>query len=233
MIIAIVQARCSSTRLPGKVLAPVAGAPMIIRQLERVERATMIDNIVVATSVEASDDPLADLIESTGRAVRRGPLQDVAARFAQVADEFAPDHIVRLTADCPVADHAIIDRVVGEHLASGADYTSNVMPRTYPRGLDVECISTVTFERMMQLDLTEPEREHVTMGIYSRPSEFVLHNVVQSDDSSNLRWTVDLPEDLEFVRAVYDALYADNPDFTQEDILNLLARAPHLTHLEK
>lgn len=230
MILAIVQARCSSTRLPGKVLAPVAGRAMILRQLERLQRSTAIDTLVVATSVEPSDDPLVELMESEGITIRRGPLADVASRFAMVASEFSPDSIVRLTADCPLADHAVIDRVIGEHVSSGADYTSNTQVRTYPQGLDVECVTAAAFDRMMALPLSDAEREHVTMALYSRPNEFVLRNVSQSDDHSNLRWTVDRPDDLEFVRAVYDALYGTTPDFLQDDILALLARTPGLNH---
>ncbi|WP_223694640.1 cytidylyltransferase domain-containing protein [Leifsonia poae] len=228
MTLAVLQARLSSTRLPGKVLAPVLGVPMILRQIERLRRSTTIDTLVVATSVEASDDPLANLLEKDGVLVRRGPLQDVAARFAAVVQEFRPSTLVRLTADCPLADHAVIDRVVEEHLASGADYTSNVIDRTYPDGLDVECIAVPAFERMLALPLTQPEREHVTLAIYSRPESFVLKSVEQSPSHAGLRWTVDLPADLEFVRAVYEHLYDRNPDFGQADILELVERTPGL-----
>jgi spore coat polysaccharide biosynthesis protein SpsF len=229
MILAIVQARSSSRRLPGKVLAPVSGAPMILRQLERVARSSMIDETVVATSVEPSDDSLVEILEEQSIEYRRGSLDDVAARFLQVADEFMPDTIVRLTADCPLADHQVIDRVISEHVRSGADYTSNTLERTYPQGLDVECVTFGAFSRLMELPLSADEREHVTLGVYSRPDDFELNSVTQGHNYSALRWTVDLPDDLAFVRTIYDALYARTPDFAQEDILEFLAGNPGLS----
>ena len=229
MILAVVQARCSSTRLPGKVLAPVLGKAMILRQLERLQRSTRIDHLVVATSTADSDDPLVDLLTNEGVEVRRGPLEDVAARFLLVAREFAPDSIVRLTADCPLTDPAVIDTIIARHIDSGADYTSNVIERTYPQGLDAECVTFEAFERVMELPLTDAEREHVTLAIYTRPTEFRLASVTQPTDWSELRWTVDLPADLEFVREMYSALYPDNPEFGQQDLLRLLAEHPELS----
>jgi spore coat polysaccharide biosynthesis protein SpsF len=231
VILAIVQARCSSTRLPGKVLKSVQGEPMIVRQLERVERARRIDQIVVATSTDPSDDELVDLLKSRGTFVRRGPLGDVAERFAGVVAEFAPDSIVRLTADCPLADHGVIDTVIGEHLSSGADYTSNVIYRTFPQGLDVECVTTATFSTLLGHALDAAEREHVTLGIYNRPEEFSLHSVVQPVDRSALRWTVDRQDDLDFVRSIFQQLYPRKPDFTQADVLELIERIPSLRHV--
>ncbi len=232
MTIAILQARLSSSRLPGKVLAPVLGRPMILRQIERLERSTMIDTLVVATSVEASDDPLVELLEAEGVLVRRGPLDDVAERFARVVREFESSTMVRLTADCPLADPAVIDTVVREHLASRADYSSNVIERTYPDGLDVECVQVEAFERLLALPLTPAEREHVTVGIYARPESFRLHSVTQEPPHPGLRWTVDVPDDLEFVRAVYAHLYDGKPDFDQTDVLELISREPSLNRTE-
>jgi len=230
MILAIIQARCSSTRLPGKVLKPVLDQPMIIRQLERVTRAERIDRIVVATSTDPSDDVLADLLTTAGYDVRRGSLNDVAGRFADVVAEFEPDSFVRLTADCPLADHEVIDDVIAGHLASGADYTSNVIERTYPQGLDVECVTSEAYSRLLQFVLNVREREHVTLGIYQRPSKFSLHSVTQGVDLSALRWTVDRQDDLDFVRSVYTQLYPDNPDFSQANVLELVTRVPSLNH---
>ncbi len=232
MILAIVQARCSSSRLPGKVLAPVAGQPMILRQVERLRRSRLIDELVIATSVDPSDDDLVDVLTTEGVAVRRGSLEDVASRFAVVIEEWEPTTIVRLTADCPLADPEVIDRVIGEHLDTGADYTSNVIERTYPRGLDVECLGSGTFATLMRLPLTLEEREHVTLGIYHRPEAFALHSVTQSPDRSHLRWTVDLKEDLDFVCAVYEALYDDDPRFGQDEVVALLDRQPNLVRLD-
>ncbi len=232
MILGVLQARSSSTRFPGKVLAPLHGAPMILQQLARLAHSARLDRLVVATSVDASDDELVRVLEAAGVTVRRGPLDDVVGRFALVVEEFAPDHLVRLTADCPLADAVVIDRVLEEHLATGSDYTSNTLVPTYPDGLDVECISATAFANLIALDLTEREREHVTLGLYSRPQEFTLHNVTQSPDRSALRWTVDVPADLEFVRAVYERLYDGNPGFGQDAIVRLLREHPELTRTE-
>jgi spore coat polysaccharide biosynthesis protein SpsF len=232
MILAVLQARCSSTRFPGKVLAPLHGAPMILRQLERLQRSELVDELVVATSVDASDDPLVEVLEAAGVAVRRGPLDDVVARFALVVTEFPADHIVRLTADCPLADAGVVDSVIRAHLERGGDYTSNTLVPTYPDGLDVECVTGAAFERLLDLPLDEREREHVTLGIYGRPAEFRLVNVTQSPDRSNLRWTVDVPADLDFVRAVYERLYDGDTGFGQEAILRLLSEHPELNRTD-
>lgn len=232
MILAILQGRLSSTRLPGKVLEPVLGEPMIVRQLERLARSERIDRLVVATSIDTSDDPLEAELVARGVEVRRGPLHDVVGRFAGVVAELAPQHIVRLTADCPLADPAVIDLLIESHLASGADYTSNTIERTYPDGLDAEIVSAPAWDRLLALPLTESEREHVTLGLYSRPDDFVLGSVRQEVDRSELRWTVDLPDDLAFVREVYERLYHGNPGFGQDDILALLAEHPELNRTE-
>jgi spore coat polysaccharide biosynthesis protein SpsF len=202
---------------------------MIIRQLERLAGSSMIDQLVVATSTDASDDPLADLLEGRSVEYRRGSLDDVAARFLQVADEFQPTHIVRLTADCPLADPSVINHVIEAHVRLGADYTSNTIERSYPQGLDVECMTFSAFSTLMALELTRDEREHVTLGIYSRPTRFRLQSVTQGENHSDLRWTVDLPEDLEFVRTIYAALYEKNPRFAQEEILEFLSTRPELS----
>ncbi|KRC60443.1 hypothetical protein ASE14_05325 [Agromyces sp. Root81] len=226
--LAVLQARVSSTRLPGKVLRPILGVPMILRQVERLRSSSRIDQLVVATSVAASDDALAATCADAGVEVRRGPLDDVVGRFALVVDEFEPDTIVRLTADCPLCDVGVIDQVIQRHLESGSDYTSNTLEPTYPDGLDVECISADGFARLRVLDLSTREREHVTLGMYSRPDRFSLLNVAQVPDRSELRWTVDVPDDLEFAAAVYAALYDSRRPFGQSEILSLLERRPEL-----
>jgi spore coat polysaccharide biosynthesis protein SpsF len=228
MIVGVLQARMSSTRLPGKVLAPLAGEPMILRIVERIRRARSLDQLIVATSVDPSDDPLVQLLEEAGVAVRRGSLTDVFSRFLAVADEFDPQVVVRLTGDNPLVDPDVIDRVVREHLDSGADYTSNSLTRTFPRGLDVEAVSPEALRSLAPRDLQPDEREHVTIGVYRRPDEFRVHQVTQEPDHSELRWTVDYPEDFAFAEAVYDRLYAAQPAFGQADVLALLEREPAL-----
>ncbi len=229
MILGILQARSSSTRFPRKVLQPLLGEAMILRQLERLARSHHIDQLVVATSEDSSDDELASLVSATGWEVRRGPLDNVVERFARVVAEFAPDHVVRLTADCPLAVPQIVDRVIEEHLEHKADYTSNVLIPTFPDGLDVEVFTAAAFTRLTLAALASSEREHVTLGMYGRPEEFTTWNVSQETDHSDLRWTVDVPEDLLFVEGVYQRLYESNAEFGQEEILSLLEQEPSLS----
>jgi spore coat polysaccharide biosynthesis protein SpsF len=228
MILGVLQARCSSSRLPGKVLADVHGRPMIVRQLERLARSSSIDRLVVATSADPSEDALATAMAEAGVEVRRGPLDDVLERFRLVVEEFDPAHVVRLTADCPLADHAVVDQIIDAHLAGGSDYTSNVLRPTFPDGLDAEVVTRDAFERLVASGPDAREREHVTLGIYGHPERFTLRNVEQAPDRSRLRWTVDVPDDLAFVREVYARLYDENPDFLQADILGLLEQHPEL-----
>jgi spore coat polysaccharide biosynthesis protein SpsF len=219
---AIVQARMTSTRFPGKVLADLAGGPMILRQLERVSRADCLDLIVVATSDDPSDDVLAATVEQAGFPVIRGSLDDVLGRFITAIDAYEPEIVVRLTADCPLASPAVIDQVVNDFLSTGADYVSNTMTPTFPDGLDVEVVTAQSLRKVDELSIDPPEREHVTLGIYRRPELFTIRNVENSSDLSHLRWTVDTQEDLAFVRDVYADLYQQNPNFDVAEILEYL-----------
>jgi len=221
--LAILQARMSSSRLPGKVMAPVLGAPMIGRQIERIKRAKLVDKLVVATSDDASDDPLAAYVQSLGVDVFRGSLDDVLGRFCQVLQGYYDvTCVVRLTADCPLTDPELIDKVIAHHLETGADYTSNTLrSRTYPHGLDVEVIKTEVLEDAGARAKDPYEWEHVTPYIYRRPEQYRLAGVARHDSQAHLRWTVDLPADLEFVRAVYRELYPKKPAFTSQDIARL------------
>jgi spore coat polysaccharide biosynthesis protein SpsF len=215
MILGVIQARMSSSRLPGKVLAPVLDTPMIGRQVERLRRSRRLDALVLATSREASDDPLADYCASLGLGVVRGPLEDVLARFALALDAFPQaTTLVRLTADCPLTDWRVLDAMVDHHLAAGADYTNNTLPqRTFPHGLDVEAAQVAAF-RAAVAEATDPyDREHVTPFLYRNPQRFRVEGLTRTPSLAHLRWTVDYPEDLEFVRHVYAALYAADPDF--------------------
>jgi len=221
-VLAILQARMSSRRLPGKVLAPVFDMPMIQRQIERIRHSKELDKLVVATSTERDDDAIAALCEAIGQPCFRGPLDDVLGRFVGALDSHGPaDHVVRLTADCPLIDWTIIDRCVREHIAAGSDYTSNAIVRTFPDGLDVEVIRSEAL-REANAEARDPEsREHVTPFIHSKPDRFQIIHVTQPDDLAALRWTVDTPDDLNFVRAVYASLYERNPRFASDDILDL------------
>lgn len=209
----------SSTRLPGKVLKPVAGAPMILRQVERVRRAGRIDRLVVATSDQAGDDPLAAVLSDAGVEVFRGPLDDVLARFLGALEAHPAEHVVRLTADCPLADPGLIDAAVARHLATGADYTANrVASAGYPKGQDVEVITARALRRAGAEAATPEEHEHVTWGVWNHPERYRIERLAPPVDEGEVRWTVDRPDDLEFVRAVYEALYPRDPAFSSDDV---------------
>jgi spore coat polysaccharide biosynthesis protein SpsF len=216
----------TSSRFPGKVLAGLNGRPMIARQLERLARSTQLEGLVVATSVDDSDDELADFVGSLGVEIFRGDLNDVLGRFVGVAERWNPEVIVRLTADCPLASPSVIDRVVSEFFANEVDYASNTLNPTFPDGIDVEVVKSSALTWVNENSTDADEREHVTLGVYRRPEDFRLLSVRDSVDHSSLRWTVDEAADLEFVRWVYCELYEANPGFEYQDILDLIARNP-------
>lgn len=226
--LAIVQARTSSSRLPGKVLRPLAGEPMVLRQLQRISRAERLEGIVVATSDDPSDDELAVLLADSGYDYIRGSLEDVLARYLQAVDDYQPDAVVRLTADCPLISAQVIDHVVERFHASNADYVSNTMRPTYPDGLDVEVVSAAALQAVGRESVDPPEREHVTLGIYRQPERFVIENVVDPSgrDHSDLRWTVDTAEDFAFASQVFEYLHPQ--EFEYEDVLALVAEHPEL-----
>ena len=203
---------------------------MILRQLERMHRAQTLDLIVVATSDDPSDDDLAEIIIDAGYDVVRGPLDDVLARFIRVIDEYQPDVVVRMTADCPLISPGVIDDVVRAFDLSDADYVSNTMVPTYPDGLDVEVVSARVLREVARASTDPDEREHVTLGVYRRADQFVVTNVTDpiGDDHSNLRWTVDSADDFAFVSQVYEGLLAVNPTFEYSDVLEFLGRNPKL-----
>lgn len=225
---AIVQARTTSSRLPGKVLRPLAGEPMVLRQLERISRATRLDGIVVATSEDPSDDDLAILLADAGYDYVRGPLDDVLGRFIVAVDEYQPDVVVRLTADCPLISPTVIDLVVERFHSSTADYVSNTMEPTYPDGLDVEVTTAAALREMAPVSTDVHEREHVTLGIYRRTDRFRVENFADpaGRNNSQLRWTVDNAEDFVFVSEIYQQLFP--AEFEYDDVLALLAANPQL-----
>lgn len=228
-VLAVIQARMSSTRLPGKVLKPILGRPMLGRHIDRLQRCSTIDRIIVATSVEESDDAIASFCAAESIGCYRGPLNDVLARYEGAAREYDPvDHVVRLTADCPLADPDIVDRVIDAHLTDKNSYTTNVLQQTFPNGLDVE-IMTRHALRQAAAEATNPyEREHVTPFLYRRPYLFKLGNIENNEDHGQLRWTVDTEADFRMVEAVFRELLRANESFGYSDILTLLAKRPDI-----
>jgi spore coat polysaccharide biosynthesis protein SpsF len=204
--VVIVQARMTSTRLPGKVLADVAGRPMLERQLERLARCVHADELALAITTNPDDDPLTELAARLGVGVHRGSEHDVLARYAGAAAQFEADVIVRVTSDCPLIDPEQTDAVI-EALTRDVDYAANVLERRLPRGLDTEALWRDVLDRCDRMATSTPAREHVTWHIHTEhPERFVLRSVVAELDAADLRWTVDTPEDLALVRRVYEEL---------------------------
>jgi glutamate-1-semialdehyde 2,1-aminomutase/spore coat polysaccharide biosynthesis protein SpsF len=232
-ILALIQARMSSRRLPGKILAPILGKPMLLRQVERVRRSRTIDKIVVVTSDHRDDDAVERLCAENEIDCFRGSLDDVLDRFYRAALPFKPDHVVRLTGDCPLTDPGLIDEVVESHLRTGADFTNNALEPTFPDGLDVEVVRFESLAAAWREASALPDREHVTPFIEARPARFKTNSFKNGVDFSAMRWTVDEPEDLVFVRQVYGALLDRKADFDRHDVLALLERDPSLLEINR
>ena len=222
----IVQARMSSTRLPGKVLLPLAGEPMLTRLIERLRRVQRADGIVVATTTNASDDPIAALCAQLGVPCHRGSEHDVLSRSADAARLHGADVVVRITSDCPLIDPALIDQVIAVYEEGESDYVSNMLPPTWPYGMAVEVFSAAALAQAHAEATQAAEREHVTPFIYWHPERYRLRNVASPVDLSQHRWTVDTPEDYALVSRLFHHLMPTHPHFTQADVLALLEQHP-------
>lgn len=222
----IVQARMTSTRLPGKVLLPLAGEPMLTRLIERLRRVRRADGIVVATTTNTSDDPIAMLCEQLGVPCHRGSEHDVLSRYADAARLHGADVVVRITSDCPLIDPALIDQTIAAFDEGGSDYVSNMLPPTWPYGMAVEVFSAAALAQAHAEATQAAEREHVTPFLYWHPERYRLRNVASPVDLSQHRWTVDTPEDYALVGRLFDHLMPTHPHFTQADVLALLDQHP-------
>lgn len=222
MILGVIQARMSSTRLPGKVLADVAGVPMLGRQVERLLRSRRLDELVVATSDQASDDALADYAAGLDLTVVRGDLEDVLGRFVLTLDAYPEAAaVVRMTADCPLTDWRVLDDLIDLFRATQADYANNTATRTFPHGLDVEVMKASVLRTAAREATSAYDREHVTPFIYNSVGRFRTQVLTRAPSLAQLRWTVDHPADLDFVRHVYGRLHGSDPDFGTEAVAGL------------
>lgn len=224
----IVQARMTSTRLPGKILREVLGKPLLEYQIERLRQVRLADELVIATTANDTDQPIMDLCERLGVAYYRGSQEDVLSRYYEAATQFDADVVVRVTSDCPLIDPGVIDELIGLYIDNRDkyDYVSNTLERTYPRGLDTEVFSMVALEKAHKEAREQPEREHVTLYIYRCPEQFRLGNFGNAIDYSHHRWTVDTPEDFRFIKLIIQELYPINNRFTWLDVLNILNEHP-------
>jgi spore coat polysaccharide biosynthesis protein SpsF len=230
----VVQARTGSSRLPGKVLLPVAGAPVLVRMLERVVAARARFELVVATTTMGEDDPIAELVRRFGARVFRGHPTDLLNRHYRAALAARADVVVKIPSDCPLVDPAAIDRVLGAFFADPGryDFVSNLHPPSWPDGNDVEVMTFAALEQAWRTAAAPHEREHTTPFLWDRPERFRVGNVAwetRLDLSMTHRFTLDYPDDYAFVAAVYEALWKPNrPVFPLADILALLEERPEL-----
>jgi len=232
-IVAIIQARMGSTRLPGKVLLDIVGKPMLWHIVNRLRYSKLINRIVVGTSINKKDDLIENFCKEYKIDFYRGSEEDVLDRYYQTAKVFEANIIIRITADCPLIDPEIVDLVIKNHIKTNSDYTSNTIKRTFPRGLDAEVFNFDSLKRVCR-NATEPyQREHVTVYFYENPQLFKVYNVENNIDISYLRWTVDEDRDLLFVREIYKRLYSEKDIFLMEDILNILEKEPYLIDINK
>jgi spore coat polysaccharide biosynthesis protein SpsF len=245
-VVAIIQGRMSSSRLPGKILADIAGQPMLARVFARTSRAVTVTETIFATTTDASDDPVAEYCEWSGIPVRRGSLYDVLDRYYQSAKEAKADVVVRITADCPVIDPDLMDNVVNGVISEQIDFAANRLPppwgRTYPIGLDTEVCTFAALERAWK-EAKEPQhREHVMPYFYEgvklvtenrtlqtgvSPRGFSIALLHHTTDFGDYRWTVDTLKDLEFMRQVYSR-FDGRDDFTWKEVLDLVHNEPDL-----
>lgn len=255
-IVALIQARMSSSRLPGKVLLDIVGEPMLLRVVERVRLAARLNQVVVATTTHSSDDALADFCKEHAYPCFRGNLHDVLDRFYQAARSYSADAILRITADCPVIDSVLIDEMVTEFCAGSDepstlpyDFAANRLPppwkRTFPIGLDLEMCTFAALERAWKEADQPYQREHVMPFFYEgvaqpddvpmrvalrSPRGFRVLLVNHSQDFGKMRWTVDTPQDLELIRQIY-AHFEGRWDFSWQDVLALVERHPDLIQI--
>jgi len=220
----------TSSRLPGKVLAEVAGKPMLALQLDRIRNMSTIDDVVVATTNLTSDDPVVALAARQEVRWFRGDENDVLGRYLGAAREVKADVVVRITADCPLIDAVEADRVVAALCEYQVDYAANVLQRTYPQGLDTEAFFVDALERSHRLATSSPSREHVTWFMSrERTDLFLLHSVTDRQDNSDLRWTVDTVDDLAVVRRIYEEMGV-LATTSYRDILAWVRKNPELAH---
>lgn len=234
--VAIIQARMTSTRLPGKILMEALGRPLLLYELERIKKIEQVDSVVVATTGNASDDPVAALCYAAGQPVFRGAEHDVLSRFYEAAMEHGAEAVVRFTADCPLVDPEISARAIGHYLDNNdrMDYCAvdvKFTPRPFPRGADTEAFSMRALAEACAEASSRHEREHVTPFIYERPDRYRSEWIEAERDLSGYRLTVDTREDFELVKTVIERLYPANPDFSLKDALTLLDSDPALARL--
>jgi len=232
-IVGIVQARIGSSRLPGKVLVDLAGKTMLERVVERVKKVEQLDSIIIATTTDSADDPIAVEAERINVEAFRGHPTDVLDRYYSAVQAHNADAVLRITADCPLLDPDIANQVIEKFLETNTDYCSNIRPPTFPDGLDVELISKQALETCWQDAKLDSDREHVTTYIRrTQPDLFEKANVENAIDYSGMRWTIDEPQDLDFIQALLPELETERKtDTSFKRVLEVLRDRPEIANL--
>lgn len=232
-IIASIEARMTSTRLPGKVLMQCCGKPILDLLVERVKRSQYINEIVVATTVNGADDVLVEESKKLGIHYYRGDEYDVVERVVGAMQKYKAEIVVQLTGDCPLLDPEIIDQVVRLYMFNNFDYVSNTLIRSYPRGLDVQVSNLSILEESLRIARDAPQHEHLYLSIYENPDKYKLFNVFAPVElcRPDYRWTLDTLGDYNFIEAVFKNLYKSKPQFTSKDIIDFLKIHPEIVAL--
>lgn len=227
-VVILIQARMGATRLPGKPLKQIMGRPMLSYLVERLDRVTMADAVVLATTTNPQDSQLVDFCEENKLPFFRGSEEDVLDRFLQAARLYHADVIVRITADCPLMDPELVDQVIHTFLKGDYDYVTNRLDSGsyFPRGMDVEVFSMQSFENVAKEAQRPAEREHVTLFYYRHPERFKIRLVMNESDLSHYRWTVDTPEDFQLITTVIQNLYPVNSEFSFQDLVTAFKQHP-------
>jgi len=231
--VCIIEARMASTRLPGKVLRPILGRPMLALMIERLERCATLDGIVVATTIAGADDQVAALARDLGVGAHRGSDEDVLDRVVGAARAFDAEVIVETTGDCPLIDPALLDKVVADFRIGGADFVSNTLDYTTPRGTDVRVFRADALAEINRTSTDPADHEHVSLHFWEHPEKYRLRNVATGlgAEAPTRRLTVDTPDDFAAISSIFEALYPVNPAFTLSDVLDLLNGRPDITAL--
>jgi len=235
MVIGLIQVRMGSTRLPGKSLMEINGKPMLWHLIKRVEKSKLIDKIVIATTVEKQDDAIEEFAKKEGIDCFRGSEMDIMDRLYNALKAFNGDIGVRITGDCPLVDHQVIDKLIGYYLEhkDEFDIVTNIFPPTHPQGLSVEVFPREILERALN-EMNDPFwREWVTVYFYENPDKYRVANIKNEENFAHHRWTVDYEEDYKFVDAVFSALGPNGEDFTMEDILKFLVKHDEIYNLNR
>jgi len=224
MLVAVVQARMGSTRLPGKVMMEICGKPILWHVVNRLKHSKRIEKIIIATTNNVIDDKIVEFAVENNIDCYCGSEEDVLDRYYQVSVKFNFEHIVRITADCPTIDPKVVDKVIGKYIDNlgEVDYVSNIHPPTYPDGLDVEVFSFTALEIAWRDAQGEYQREHVTSFFRDNPGIFKLINVENSEDLSDVKLSVDTLDDFNFVKSIFENLYPKKEIFLIDDIIELL-----------